>query len=234
MLLHRTKENYVCTDECQYYEKDDYYWCHTAKNWDYCSPDVNVTYKGKPCRSDHSCGLHDYKYNWCWTSESGYDYCGRIESGECTYITPRRHKRMDQNAEAILICTKNDRHNKKRTSFTAEETNDITGINRNLRFEANNLISRWNNQYLVDRARSELITSEHFRIDMQGIINRNNQRYYNLQIQLNVRRNDNQSTTVSQIIVPDGIPDRYIRRAFMESLNRRARVFVNVSTQNQC
>lgn len=234
MLLHRTKYNYICTDECQYYEAGDYYWCYTAKGWDYCFPVVDVTYKGKPCRSDHSCGLHEYNYNWCWTSESQYDYCGRIEPGECTYITPRRHKRMDQNTDRILICTKNDKHNKKKTVFTAEPApNNIAEVNQKLRNEAEELINRWNNGHLVNQARSNLITSEHFRIDMQGRVNRNNQRYYNLQIQLNVRRDRNRSTTVSQIIVPDGIPDNYIRTAFLESLNRQARVFVDV-LQNQC
>ncbi|KAI7808412.1 hypothetical protein IRJ41_004308 [Triplophysa rosa] len=232
MLLHRTKDNYICTDECQYYESGDYYWCHNAKNWDYCSPVVDVTYKGKPCRSDHSCGLNEYKYNWCWTSETEYDYCGRIEPGECTYITSQ-HRQRRAPEDTILICTKND--NNKETTFTAVPApKHFTEVNRKLRNEAEDLINQWNNQSLSNQARSNLIKTEHLRIDMQGMINRNNRRYYNLQIQVNGSRRPNQSSTVSQIFVPDGIPENYIRQAFLESLNRQARVFVDVSTQNQC
>ncbi len=233
MLLHRSKYHYVCTDNCQYYESGDYYWCHTAQSWGYCSPDVNVTYKDKPCRSDHHCGLHGSGYNWCWTSESEYDYCGPIESAECTYVTSH-HRNRRAPEDRILICIRENKDKKIKTTFTAEPaTNSITE-NHSWRNEASNLISRWNNGYLVDQARSNLITSENLRIDMQGLINRNNQRYYNLQIQVNMNRRPGQSTTVSQIIIPSGVPDRYIRRAFWESFRRRARVFVDVSMQNHC
>ncbi|KAK9978562.1 hypothetical protein ABG768_020307 [Culter alburnus] len=73
-----SKQDNFCLDECQYYEKKDYYWCHTADGWDYCSPELDVTYRDKPCRSDHFCDTHGENYNWCWTSESDYDYCGPI------------------------------------------------------------------------------------------------------------------------------------------------------------
>ncbi|XP_051948308.1 uncharacterized protein LOC127619508 [Xyrauchen texanus] len=233
MLLHRSKYHYVCTDECQYYERGDYYWCHTAKDWDYCSPTVNVTYKDTPCRSNHFCGLHKGGYNWCWTTESEYDYCGPIESGECTYVTSQ-HRNRRAPEDPVLICTRHDKGNHITTTFSAQPApNDITN-GRRWRNEAQNLISRWDNGYLVDQARSNLIHSDNLRIDMQGIITRNNQLYYNLQIQVNVSRRPGESTTVSQIIVPGGIPGRYIRRAFWESFQRQARVFVETSTQNQC
>ncbi|XP_048042092.1 uncharacterized protein LOC125265739 [Megalobrama amblycephala] len=235
MLIHRSMYHYICIDECQYYESKDYYWCHTAKGWDYCSPNIDVTYKGKPCRSDHTCGLHGYSYNWCWTSESKYDYCGLIEStGECSYISSQHRKRRAPNNNKILICKKDDKGTNTRTTFTAVPTLDDIADGSRWRNEAENLISRWNNQYLVDQSRSNLIRSDNLRIDMQGTFNRNNQRYYNLQIQVNENRRSGQSTTVSQIIVPRGIPDRYIRRAFVESFERRARVFIEISSINQC
>ncbi|XP_057179965.1 uncharacterized protein LOC130547735 [Triplophysa rosa] len=159
-----------------------------------------------------------------WLS-AGNDYCGGIGPEECTYITSQHRIRR----ELTLICTVVNESTRK-TTFNAEEAiNHITKVDQNLKTEAQILISRWKNEYLVDRAKSKLITSMNLRIDMQGIIKRNNQRYYNLQVQLNTNRGPNRSTTVSQIIVPDGIPDRYIRRAFCESLNRRARVFVDVT-----
>ncbi|KAL1279357.1 hypothetical protein QQF64_026030 [Cirrhinus molitorella] len=234
--IYRSMYHYVCIDECQYYESKDYYWCHTAKNWDYCSPDVDVTYKGKPCRSNHFCGLHGNNYNWCWTSESDYDYCGPIESGECTYLTSRHRKRRALDDKAV-ICTKKDKGNKKMTTFTATPAPNAIADGSRWRNEAENIISRWENDFLVDQPRSNLIHTENLRIDLQQIIpnnNNNNQRYYNLQIQVNIPRRPGQSTTVSQIIVPRGIPRRYIRRAFLESFRRRARVRVEVSTLNQC
>ncbi|XP_021328370.2 uncharacterized protein si:ch73-144l3.2 [Danio rerio] len=234
MFYYWTYENSVCIDVCHYYERGDYYWCHTDKGWDYCSPEVDVTYKGTPCRSDHFCGLHGYSYNWCWTSGSGYDYCGPIESAECSYF-PSTHLRRgadDNNPQKIVICTKADKGNKKITIFTANPDPDDIADGSKFKHEVENLVSQWDNGYLVDQARSNLLRSADVRIDMQGLINRNNLRYYNLQVQRNVPRRAGESTTVSQIIVPPGVPARYIRRAFIESLRMRAQVFIDVSTSN--
>ncbi|KAK9978568.1 hypothetical protein ABG768_020313 [Culter alburnus] len=225
IFLHRSKDDHFCVDECRYHESDDYYWCHTAKGWDYCSPDVDVTYKNKPCRSDHSCDLHGKSYNWCWTSGSDYDYCGPVVSGECTYDTSQNRNRGDLKNRK-LICTQVDRANKTITNFTAEPASfDITDGSQ-WKSEAQILIRRWDNAYLVDHGHSNLIYSDNLRIDMKGIIKINNQSYYDLRI--HVKLGPGRSPTVSQIIVPRGIPDRYMRRAFLESFRHRARVFVDV------
>lgn len=218
----------VCIDACMYNSNKNYYWCHTEKGWDYCSPAAGVTYRNEPCRSDHPCGTHFEKYTWCWT-DSNWDYCGLIKPNECSYVTSSRKRRELNNL--ILICTRTDKGNNKKTKFYAEPNpGAITDVGR-YRNEITNLISRWNNGYLVNQARSGLITSEHLRIDLQGIMNRYNQRYYNLQIQINTHRQSGTSTTVAQVIVPqnEDIPDRYIRMAFIESFRRRARISVNVS-----
>ncbi|XP_073800011.1 uncharacterized protein [Danio rerio] len=236
MFLHRSKYHYVCIDRCQYYQKNDYYWCHIENSWDYCSPEVDVTYKGTPCRSDHSCGLHGNGYNWCWTSDKDYDYCGPIEPEECTYIDSKhRSKRADaNNPQRIVICTQVDRGNRISTTFSAVPAPNAITDGGQFREEIENLISFWDNGNLVEHASSNLMHSANVRIDMQGIINRNNQRYYNLQVQLNRPRRPGESTTVSQVIVPRGVPARYIRRAFIESFRRRARVFIDVTRLNQC
>ncbi len=197
MFLHQSVYHQVCIDQCQYYESGDYYWCHTAKGWDYCSPDVDVTYKGKPCRSDHSCGSHGYSYNWCWTSDSEYDYCGPIESGECTYISSRHRNRRAPDKK-VEICTEKDKTNSKITTFTAVPAPKAIADGKQWKNEVENLISRWNNGYLVSQARSNRISSDNLRIDMQGSFKRNNKLYYNLQIQVNVRRGPGQSTTPNQ------------------------------------
>ncbi|XP_016404049.1 uncharacterized protein LOC107737102 [Sinocyclocheilus rhinocerous] len=162
MFLHRSKYHYVCIDECQYYESGDYYWCHTAKGWDYCSPVVDVTYKGKSCRSDDSCGSHDYSYNWCWTSESEYDYCGPIESGECTYI-PSKHRNKRAPDKKIVICREKDETSGKEIIFTAEEAPEDIAKSKQLEKDLENVISCWKNNYLVGQARSKLANSGNLR-----------------------------------------------------------------------
>lgn len=199
----------------------------------YCSPQENMDYWGRQCRADSACGKHGEDYYWCRINDFTWGYCGLVkdnekitETGEVTHITPRHRNKRDR----VVIGTVDDRANRIKTTFYAEPApHDITDIGK-LRNEAENLIGNWNNGHLVDQARSNLIHTANLRIDMQGIINRNNQLYYNLQIQINRRRNGpHDSTTVSQIIVPRGIPERYIRRALQESLNHRARVSVEVS-----
>ncbi len=149
-----------------------------------------------------------------------------IESGEVTRISSgHRNRRVP-----VHIHTVDDKGNRIKTIFSAEAAPDHIINGQTWRNDAENLINSWENTYLVDQARSNLIRSGNLRIDMQGIINRNNQIYYNLQIQVNVKRNGGESTTVAQIIIPGGIPERYVRRAFLESFDCRARVFIDVSS----
>ncbi|XP_039537877.1 uncharacterized protein LOC120486092 [Pimephales promelas] len=213
-VLHRSIYHYTCIDECRYDESYHYYWCHTANGWDKCSPDVDVTYKGKPCRSDHPCDLHGESYNWCFTSVSDYDYCGPIES---------RHRDRRDLEDRTLACTLEDKGQPIISNFTVVPAPDDITDGSQWRNETETLIRRWDNRYLVDMARANLIHSDHLRIDIQGTITRKKQLYYNLQV--NVRRRP--GTTVSQIIVSRGIPECYIRRAFMESFRNRARVYVD-------
>lgn len=199
----------------------------------YCSPQENMDYWGRQCRADSMCGKHGEDYYWCRINIFTWGYCGLvkddkkiIESGEVTHITP-----LHRNKRQAVFDTVEDRANRIKTTFYAEPApRDIADVDR-YRNEAENLIGNWNNGHLVNQARSNLIHTANLRIDMQGIINHNNLPCYNLQIQINRRRRPGASTTVSQIIVSQTIvpPDRYIRRAFQESLNRRARVFVLVS-----
>ncbi|XP_053336275.1 uncharacterized protein LOC128508824 [Clarias gariepinus] len=225
----------VCKDECLYDEEHLYYWCYTDKGWDYCSPTVDGTFQNVPCNVDHPCDTHGEAYTWCRT-HSGWNYCGLIQSAG--YNVTRRQKRQPNNLE--LICTYSDRHNNRETRIYAEPNPRDIADGTPWRNEIGNIISRWNNGYLGDQARSELITSDHLRIDLQGLVNRNNLnrnnqnrntlRYYNLQIQVNVRRQPGSSTTVAQVLIPqnEDVPDRYVRRAFKESVDHRARVFVDV------
>ncbi|XP_036439530.1 uncharacterized protein LOC118816998 isoform X2 [Colossoma macropomum] len=219
----------VCNDDCPYDESHEYYWCHTDKGWDYCSPTPDVTYKNVPCRSDHFCGTHDYSYNWCWTTESEWDYCGVIKPGECTYYTTQRGivstfaLKEIHSCTAVAYCTWTDKGNHVETTFYAEPDPTALADGSSWRNEITNLIARWDNGYLGNQPKSNLITSRNLRIDLQGMLHIDGQQYYNLQIQLN-----GQSTKVSQVLAPSDIPNSYVRFAFVESFLRRARVTVRV------
>ncbi|XP_036439531.1 uncharacterized protein LOC118816998 isoform X3 [Colossoma macropomum] len=219
----------VCNDDCSYDESSEYYWCHTDEGWDYCSPKQNVTYKNVPCRSDHFCGAHGYRYIWCWTTTSEWDYCGIIKPGECTYCSTQTKNSQSNNA--VAFCTRIDRGNNVVTTFYAEPDPTALADGSPWRNEITDLIARWDNGYLGNQARSNLITSTNLRIDLQALPYKDGQQYYNLQIQLNVPRRPGQSTTVSQILIPrdSTVPDRYVRFAFVESFRRRARVTVRVN-----
>lgn len=193
----------------------------------YCSPQENMDYWGRQCGADSMCGEHGEDYYWCRINVFTWGYCGLvkddkkiIESGEVSHITSQhRNKRQ---TEFYSVRDQNNRI----ITFFEEPANILNG--RQWRNDAENLINRWNNGYLRNRATSNLIRSDDLRIDLQGTFPRNNRLYYNLQIQRNVRRSSRESTTISQIIVADGVSEDHIRRAFRESLNRRARVRVEV------
>lgn len=218
----------VCIDACMYNPVRNYYWCYTEEGWDYCSPAADVTYRNEPCQSNHPCGNYGEKYTWCWT-DSNWDYCGLIKQNECSYVTSSR-KRRESN-DLFLICTLTDKVNNRVIKFYAETNRGAITDRRVDQNEITELILRWNNGYLGYRARSGLITSDNLRIDLQGTFPRSNQRYCNLQIQINEQRQPGTSTTVAQVIVPqnEDIPDDYIRMAFEESIRRRAKITVTVS-----
>uniref|UniRef100_A0A3B4CV61 Tubulin polymerization promoting protein n=1 Tax=Pygocentrus nattereri TaxID=42514 RepID=A0A3B4CV61_PYGNA len=217
----------MCTDDCSYDESYKYYWCHIDKGWDYCSPTPDVTYKNIPCRSDHSCGTHGYKYNWCWITAKKWDYCGVIKPGECTYYSTQRKKRQAK-GNAVVFCTRTDKGNHVETTFYAESNPRALTDGSQIRNDITNLIALWDNRCLGNQARSNLIISRNLRIDLQGLLYIDGQQYYNLQIQLNAPRRPGQSTTFSQVFIPRNIPIpvRYVRFAFVESFRRRARVTV--------
>ncbi|KAK3507229.1 hypothetical protein QTP70_011552 [Hemibagrus guttatus] len=218
-----------CIDECSYDESRLYYWCNTDKGWDYCSPAKDVTYQDVPCRSDHWCDTHGYDYSWCWT-DSSWGYCSLIETSGI-YETIGRQKR--QANDIVEICRKTDPANNKVTTITAQKVKTIAD-GRNWKNEIEQIISKYNNSYLRDQAKSNILKTDSLRIDIQGRLKRNNQYYYNLQIQVNMPRQKGGSTTVAQVLIPqnEDIPDRYVRRAFNESFTRRAKVSVDVSYGN--
>ncbi len=70
----------LCLDDCTYYDKGGYFYCITSTNreWDYCSPVPNVSYKNEMCNADDTCSLHGENYYWCKIGNS-WEYCGLVE-----------------------------------------------------------------------------------------------------------------------------------------------------------
>uniref|UniRef100_A0A8C4RHZ8 Uncharacterized protein n=1 Tax=Erpetoichthys calabaricus TaxID=27687 RepID=A0A8C4RHZ8_ERPCA len=167
--------NLVCQDECSTYGYD-FFWCNTLKGWDYCSPLPDVTYKKEQCRSDHKCGLNGKSYNWCWT-EKGWDMCGPIAEGECAHTVQNTQKRSLVAPE--LICTINDSGNRRLTRFEMQATSDLLDGSPYLN-TATDLIAQWRNDLLTNQPRSNLITEDNLRIDLQNLPVSGGVRYYNL------------------------------------------------------
>ncbi|XP_060933492.1 uncharacterized protein LOC133010086 isoform X2 [Limanda limanda] len=233
-MIYYTRDRKECIEECLYHESGGYFWCYTEDDWDYCSPLPDHTYRNEPCRPDHDCRSYGQSYTWCYTTyNNNWDWCGIISPGECVFTQTHRAKRQTNNPR--VICTReddDDNNNRRVTTFK-----DVGGQqyikkpNKKLLNEALELINRWNNQRLSAEARSNLITSDHLRLDNQGLCNRNNQRCYNLQIQINGPRSPGQSTTVAQIIVPVDTSAEYMRFAFRESLRGNFRVELEVNNE---
>ena len=69
----------LCVSECAL-KGEEYYWCYTSSNWDYCSIDKDLDYRGGSCRAGHPCGKHGESYSWCYLDhlQGSWNYCGEI------------------------------------------------------------------------------------------------------------------------------------------------------------
>lgn len=233
LVIHDTISRKRCTDDCQY---SRYFWCHIHGSWGYCSPAPDVTYRGVPCRSDHNCGDHGKGYSWCYTTDNNdWDYCGVISPGECRYSVPHRTKRQpkkpNQTNPPQVICTREDNNRRRVTMFEAVVNHQAIADSHNYRAEAFNLINEWDGRGLGQQARSNLVTSRNLRIDLQGLFNRSNQQYYNLQVQVKSQRVSGESTTLAHNEAPVDTPLEYMRLALRESLRNRATVSLEVTDQ---
>lgn len=115
--------------------------------------------------------------------------------------------------------------------FEAVENHQTIADSHNYRAEAFKLINEWDGRGLGQQARSNLVTSRNLRIDLQGLFNRSNQQYYNLQVQVKSQRVSGKSTTLAHIEAPVDTPLEYMRLALRESLRNRATVSLEVTDQ---
>ncbi|KAK3507230.1 hypothetical protein QTP70_011553 [Hemibagrus guttatus] len=210
-----------CKDKCSYDNSTLHYGCNTNKGWDYCSPSPDVTYKNELCRFDHSCKSHGYKYTWCWT-DSGWGYCGIIEKSEiCDSVAvPKRE------SDTYEICLR-DNFNGKITKLKQEYDPKAIAEGRKWSNEISQIISNWNNEYLDNHSKSNVITTTNLHLDLQGWVQMNNVKYNCLEIQRKTDQPHRLSVTVAQVFLPeDVIPEKHINRAIIESFCNRAKIFV--------
>nr|XP_043872982.1 uncharacterized protein LOC122761807 [Solea senegalensis] len=229
---HKTINLKECISECRYHESGGYFWCYTAEDWDYCSPTPGITYQNVECLSSSPCGTEGQtSYSWCYTTPNrDWDYCGIVSPGECSYTESSRRKRQPNTSR--VICTREDQNTREVTEFIASPgLVPMAEINNRLRTEALDLINTFDGQGLSGQSRSNLVRSTHFRIDNQGVINLNNQRYYNLQVQINRPRQQRESTTVANILAPVDTPTSYMRLGLSESLSGAVKVVLEVRSE---
>ncbi|KAJ1195641.1 hypothetical protein NDU88_004909 [Pleurodeles waltl] len=226
--MYKSQTNSICQDECGREGDTDYFWCHTLSGWDYCSPLSGVTYKNILCNADHPCSTYGYNYYWCYSGGS-WDYCGPLRDSECRLEPEGRQLMVNQFNE--IVCEKVDRGNKVQTQFQAEPTTDLADGGYSYDEVAYQVVALWDNGCLQTQPTSSIIRTPNLRLDLQGFVNSGGIRYYNYQIQINGHRRPGQRTSIAQVLFPveECVPERYIRRAFMESLVRRARIRVTVT-----
>ncbi|XP_078541535.1 uncharacterized protein LOC144826948 [Lissotriton helveticus] len=229
-VLSHVTSNYqsVCQDECGREGNTGYFWCHTSSGWDYCSPLSGVTTRNTMCNSEHPCGTYGYKYYWCHTGDS-WDYCGPLRANECMLEPAGWLLLMNPSNE--IACEKTDKGNRVQMQFHAEPTDDLTDVGYSYDEAAFQVVARWNSGCLRNKQTSNIIHSKNLRLDLQGFPKPGGISHYNYQIQINGQRPPGQSSSIAQVLFPveANIPDRYIRRAFIESLVRRARIKITLN-----
>ncbi|XP_030076324.1 uncharacterized protein LOC115481375 [Microcaecilia unicolor] len=221
VVSHRTRSyGALCLGECLA-EGRDYFWCETLRGWDYCSPLPDVTYRNVPCRVDHPCDLHGKSYYWCYTDNS-WDYCGPVENNECAYTKVPTGKKIFPNSE--LIC--HDDRNDMLAQFIVQTAPKILSDSKSYVYEAHMMINRWRNDFLDEENTPQLLSSAHgkLHLDHKGFTNVDDIQYHDYQIQTTC------GALIAQVLIPNNtnIRARYVRRALVESLYRRARITIRV------
>ncbi|XP_030076339.1 uncharacterized protein LOC115481389 [Microcaecilia unicolor] len=221
VVSHRTRSyGALCLGECLA-EGKDYFWCETLRGWDYCSPLPDVTYTNVPCRADHPCDLHGKSYYWCYT-DSSWDYCGPVENNECAYDKVSIEKKIVPDSE--LVCQ--EEGNWTETRFVVQIEPKILSDSNSYMYEAHMMINRWRNDFLDEENTPQRLLSLHgkLHLDHHGFTNVDDIQYHDYQIQTTG------SALIAQVLIPNNtnIPARYVRRALVESLYRRATITIMI------
>ncbi|XP_069478074.1 uncharacterized protein [Ambystoma mexicanum] len=251
-----TYRNALCNANhpCGLYGKD-YYWCYSGYySWDYCGivrdNDCRVISAGLQLAVNQPIELpldlpnelaadqpNELAVNP--PNELPLDLPNELAAdppNELSVISPNELPLDLPNELAVdppneLVCEKIDRGNKVTTRFHAQPTTDLADGGSYYDEAAYQVIRRWNNGFLRNQPTSNIIHTDHLRLDLQGFTTSGGIRNYNYQIQINGPRRPGQPSSITQVLFPveECLPERYIRRAFMESLVRRARITVTVS-----
>lgn len=229
IVSHMTSSFMPCLNDCGRAMGKDYYWCYTSVDWDYCSPMPQVTTRNQQCRADFPCSLNGESYYWCYTVGSKWDYCGLFQAAECTYKEADSWKTTTLGSESQLMCTEQSETTTTQTYFMAERVSVWTIGDPHYHEAAVVLLSRWNNSLMIRKSSPEVLTSEHLKLIMKGMSTHNAESYYHFQIQ--IADLSSESGPISEVLIPESkaVPERYIRRAFMDSLSRKTRIRLSVA-----
>ncbi|XP_069077271.1 uncharacterized protein [Pleurodeles waltl] len=228
IISHMTSHFAPCLNDCGRAMGKDYFWCYTAEGWDYCSPVPQVTTRNQPCHVDFPCSLHGESYYWCYTIGSTWDYCGPIQAAECIYKEADSWRSTAQISELQLMCTEHGDTTTTQVSIVGEPVSAWTTGDPYYQEATVALISQWNNSLMIHKSSPGVLTSEHLHLTMKGMSTHNKEFYYHFQIQIAVPLSE--SEPIAQVLIPESneVPERYIRRAFMDSLVLKARIRLSV------
>ncbi|KAL3836089.1 hypothetical protein ACJMK2_021542 [Sinanodonta woodiana] len=87
--------DYCCTTRCRYLD-ENYKWCQSGNQWQYCGSDLKKDINGRQCLQNFPCGTHmneissDRSYFWCYVDLAlNWDFCcaphSPCQMGSTTY-----------------------------------------------------------------------------------------------------------------------------------------------------
>ncbi|CAB4033243.1 Hypothetical predicted protein, partial [Paramuricea clavata] len=230
----------LCLDDCTYNTRKEYFYCYTSTNgeWDYCSPVPNVSSQNEICNVDDPCGFHGEDYYWCIIGNS-CGYCGLVDWENCQGKAFRKRALLaDEEKRTCFV----DQINNIEVNYIISENTAIATLrpNHSQRKSAEERIKTYSDGTLTENRGT--MKKNHgrsdWRLDMQGLTSpgEDGQQYYNLQLQLNIPRNNaKQRTTYAIVLVPvrDSTNVKYtgeerIRDALRTSLTEKKQIKIEV------
>ncbi|XP_069478078.1 uncharacterized protein [Ambystoma mexicanum] len=225
---HMTPYYLPCQNECGKGMGKDYFWCYTTQGWDYCSPLPQVTVRNQPCRADFPCALHGKSYYWCYTVGSDWDYCGPIQAAECHYKELDSGRSVQHRSEYQLMCSERTETKITQTYFLLNPVAPWMDGTSYYDEAVTELISAWNNSFLTNHSQRVVLTSGKLNLRMHRISTHDKEPYHHYQIEVAVPTLP--GAPIAQVLIPEkkAVSERYIRRAFMESLVRSSGIRISV------
>ncbi|XP_072526905.1 uncharacterized protein [Salminus brasiliensis] len=209
--------------------------------WPAVSARVSYTLRGTKCVED--CRLYGSEYKCRTLMEDGRTDVQRCSPQKDLDVASKLGHSIDDRDIKYSV------HSKKmmREGDKEEECKEVSFVlnpdaniaeGRGFEEEVEEIVNRWN-WHLSDKIKSNLVTTDGLRIDLQNlpyVKSMGDRQFYNLQIQVNEKRqNSKKSTTLSQIFLPvdEVVPLKIVREAFLMSFKKKAGVFIKVMKKEE-